>query len=112
MRQFVNCKIDQKSFGWASCHGQETHLYHVTHNDFPGQEFTIAKHSFRVEFACESEDDIFEDEHTPSASTQQVGTEDPNNNILQEFTTDELSWAWVQVPQGHGLTRGNIVELH
>jgi len=54
----------KKSFGQASHHGRKTHLYHTTHDDFPGQEF-INMHSFEVEVGLTNLYNIFEDEHPP-----------------------------------------------
>ena len=60
--RLMNCTIVRKYFGRASRRGRETHLYHVTHDDFSGQEFTVANHSFKVEVGCMNPDNIFEDD--------------------------------------------------
>ena len=79
--RLTNCRIVQKSFGRASRRGCESHLYHVTHDDFPGQEFTVAKNSFKVETACTNPEDIFEDERLPVAPEASLPQEDPNLNL-------------------------------
>ena len=95
--RLMNCTVVQKSFGRASRRGRKTHLYHVTHDDFPGQEFTVAKHSFKVEVGCTNRDNIFDDERPPSAPEVSLPQEDLNLSLRESRTNAEPS---VQVPTG------------
>jgi hypothetical protein len=89
--RLANCTIVGKSFGRASRRGRETHLYHVTHDDFPGQEFAVSKHSFKVETACTNPEDIFEDERPPAAPAASLSQEDPNLNLRESRSNAEPS---------------------
>ncbi len=91
----TNCTIVWKSFGRASCSGRKTHLYYVTHDDFPEQEFTVVKHSFKVETACTNPKEIFKDERPPVAPEASIHQEDPNLNLRESRSNAKPS---VQVP--------------
>ncbi len=99
--RLCNCTIVRKSFGRASRRGRETHLYHVTHDDFPGQEFLVAKHSFKVEVGCTNPDNIFEDEHPPSAPEASLPQEDPNLSLRESRSNNKPS---VQILTRQGLS--------
>jgi len=64
-------------------------LYHVTHDDFPGQEFTVAKQSFKVQVGCMNPDNILEDERPPSAPEASFPKEDPNLSHQFKSQLDE-----------------------
>ncbi|KAL3779887.1 hypothetical protein HJC23_001477 [Cyclotella cryptica] len=104
----ANCTIVRKSFGRVSHRGRETHLYHVTHDDFPGQEFAVSKHSFKVETACTNPEDIFEDERPPAAPAASLSEEDLNLNLRESRSNAEPSF---QVPTGRGLSASEVAEL-
>lgn len=82
----MNCTIVRKSSGQASCYGHQTHFYHVTHDDSPGQEFMFAKHSVRVEVGCRNPEDIIEDNHPPSQPEDPVPLEDQTFSLRESRT--------------------------
>ena len=106
--QKINYTIVWKSFGWASHHSRKTHLYHVTHDEFPGQELAVTKQSFKVKVSCMNPDNIFEDSCPPSATKASLPQEDPNIRLRESRTNAEPS---VQVPTRWGLSASEVTEL-
>ncbi len=57
-----NCVITGKSVRRLRARGKEVPAYSIRHDDFPGEEFHVAKSNFKVELSCTLDSDIFEDE--------------------------------------------------
>ncbi len=57
-----NCVITGKSVRRLRARGKEVPAYSIRHDDFPGEEFHVAKSNFKVELSCTLDSNIFEDE--------------------------------------------------